>query len=174
MGIGGPNSSKFPSGYNEKKVQEFPNSSSHSVLKCVKGLTEFQDSFLLNYIMTGIHKLKQKLHKKTTMHFTTDSHVMTQTQTQTTTFSLLKPTKQPPISKWQRSCIIFVMFMSLSTAIGNIVRPAQFHRWALVELRRRADHHLHHQPQRQARPSTAAAGTHGRSRSHVLLHPLWI
>ncbi|XBI91039.1 hypothetical protein VPH35_028492 [Triticum aestivum] len=52
------------------------------------------------------------------------------------------------------------------TADHNAVRAAQLHRRAVVDERRGAHHHLHHQLQGPPRPGAAAAGAHGHAHLH--------
>ena len=51
-------------------------------------------------------------------------------------------------------------------AVGTI----ELHRRPVVELRRRAYHCVHHEPQGPARPRAVAPGAYGRAHQHVLLH----
>ena len=52
----------------------------------------------------------------------------------------------------------FFFCFPVMPATANTIRVAEFHRRAVVELRRRADHNLHHQPQGEARPGADTQG----------------
>jgi len=53
--------------------------------------------------------------------------------------------------------------------VVEFVRVTELHRWVMVELWRRENHHTHHKPQGEARPGTVEAWKNGHAHSHVLL-----
>lgn len=99
--------------------------------------------------------------------------------TKTETVEMKTEIGESEVQSQQYSCICKAT-ASINVSIpaarssGYLIRAAQLHRRAVVELRRRTDHRVHDEPQRETGPCSAAARAYGCAHPHVVLHPLRI